>query len=520
MKRSLISAVAALLAWPALAQPADQPRIGGTMTIVLNADIRSTEPGINRDGNTDTVMHVVAETLVAHRADLSVGPLLASRWVISEDGATYTFTLRAGARFHNGQPVTSEHVRWLWERRMGTNPAWPCKRIFTSRTLNVTAVEAPAPDTVVFRLQGPSAVFLPWLASPQCNFAPVHPDSIGADGAWRAPIATGPYRLAEWRPGQFIRLERFAAYVPLEEESSGYAGARRAYLNEVRFRVIPDAAAAEAALYSGEVDLLTDLPALRAQGARNRRMQVANIPGLGWNTLLLNTRDPLLRDVRVRRAIAHAIDRAAIAEARTGSAANAGPSVVPRPSAFFGPEFEAWPAYDPARARALLREAGYGGQVLRIQTNRRYDGMYESAVLVQAMLTAVGIRAELEVIDWATQLERYQRGQFTLQAFSFSARFDPSLMLGAFVGSKDEAATAQWEDPRAIELAAESGRVSDPGPRRATFLELHRLMAEQVPIVGLYYDPSLEAWNPRIRGYRPWAANKPIVWGVWRADSR
>jgi peptide/nickel transport system substrate-binding protein len=519
--RGLATAVliGALAIPPALAQPADTPRRGGSMVIALNSDIRSTEPGINRDGNTDTVAHVFAETLVAYRADLSVGPLLASRWTTSEDGREYRFTIRPGARFHNGQPVLAEHVVAMWQRRMAANSTWPCRRMFDSASLRVTAVEAAAPDTVVFRLEAPSAILLVQLANIQCNFAPMHPDSWNADGTWRAPVGTGPFRLAEWRTNQFVRLERFNDYVPVEAESSGYAGARVAWLDEVRFRIIPDGSAAEAALYAGEVDLIADFSPLRVAEARQRRMQAEASEGISWSAILLNTRDPLLQDVRIRRAIAHALDLPAIAEARTSGMTRANPAAVPRASALFTPEMEAWPAHDPARARALLREAGYNGQPMRIQANRRYDGMYEVAVMAQAMLSAVGMRAELEVLDWATQLERYQRSQFTMQSFGYSARFDPSLMFATFVGNKDQGGWFQWEDPRAIELTQESGRVSDPARRRVIFTELHRMMADQVPIIGTYYDPVVEVWNPRIRGYRPWPANKPLPWGVWRAPS-
>jgi peptide/nickel transport system substrate-binding protein len=516
MKTLATAALLTALASAALAQAPEQPRRGGGMIIVSNSDIRSTEPGINRDGNTDTVAHVFSETLVAYRADLGIGPALASAWTVSEDGLTYTFTIRPGALFHNNQPVTAEPVIAMWQRRTAQGSTWPCRRLFDSAALRVTAVETPAPDKVVFKLAAPSAIFLAQLANIQCNFAPVHPDSWNADGAWRAPIATGPFRLAEWRTNQFVRLERFDGYRPVEGEQSGYAGARVAWLDEVRFRVIPDGSAAEAALYAGEVDLITDFSPLRINEARQRRMMTEASEGISWSALLVNTRDPVLRDVRMRRAIAHALDMPAIAQARTNGITRANAAAVPRASVFHSPALEAWPAHDPARARALLREAGYANQPIRIQANRRYDGMYDVAVMAQAMLSAVGIRAELEVLDWATQLERYQRGQFAMQSFGYSARLDPTLMFATFTGNRDAGGWFQWEDPKAAELVEESGRVSDPERRRAIFAELHGMMAEQVPIIGTYYDPVVEAWNPRIRGYRPWPANKPVPWGVWR----
>ncbi len=101
----------------------DTPRDGGTITVALNADIRSSEPGINRDGNTDTVMQHVVESLVGYREDLTVGPALAESWTVTDDGRTYDFKLRKGAVFRNGKPVTSAEVKWSWDRRWATDGA-------------------------------------------------------------------------------------------------------------------------------------------------------------------------------------------------------------------------------------------------------------------------------------------------------------------------------------------------------------------------------------------------------------
>ena len=109
MRRILLAAALAALPLAAAAQEA--PRRGGTFTIALNADIRSLEPGINRDGNTDTVAHTIFEGLVAYKADLSVGPALARSWTVSDDGRTWTFALREGVRFHNGQPLTAQALK-------------------------------------------------------------------------------------------------------------------------------------------------------------------------------------------------------------------------------------------------------------------------------------------------------------------------------------------------------------------------------------------------------------------------
>ncbi|MGO4839444.1 ABC transporter substrate-binding protein, partial [Rhizobiaceae sp. 2RAB30] len=164
--RVLAVGTALTLAIPAIA--GEEPVKGGTLTIGINTDIRATD-GIQRDANTDTIMHHVFETLVGYRDDLSVGPALAESWKVSEDGRTYSFTLREGATYHNGDPVKSADVKWNWDRRMNPANEWFCIPYFDgSQGLKVEAVETPDDRTVVFKLNEPNALFLAQLANIQC----------------------------------------------------------------------------------------------------------------------------------------------------------------------------------------------------------------------------------------------------------------------------------------------------------------------------------------------------------------
>ena len=511
----LATAVAAALALPAAAQ--DAPRKGGTLTMVINADIRSLEPGINRDGNTDSVAHMIYEGLVGYRTDLSVGPQLAKSWTVEDGGKAYRFTLRDGTRFHNGAAVTAADVKASWDRQFA-NKAWPCARSFNgSSGLKVEGVEAPDASTVIYRLDQPSALFLKQLANIQCGIFAIHPAAFDADGKWKEAIGTGPFKLKEWKRGEYIAMDRVPDYAPNPEAASGYAGGRVAHVDHLVVRVIPDGSAAEAALVSGAVDILPDIDAHRVEGLKQKGLTVMSTPGLGWSSILIQTRDPLLSNVKIRQAIAHSINLEEIAEARTLGLSKANPSLVANPTSYFDKSFLAWPAYDPKKAAALLKEAGYKGETIKLQTNKRYSGMYDTAVMAQAMLAAAGLKVELEVLEWATQLDNYLKGNFQLQSFSYSARFDPGLMYLAVIGDKETQKWAQWEDPKAIQLLREANASLDEARRKAIFGELHRMDAEQVPIIGVFFSTELEAVGPKVRGYRTWPAGKPLPWGVWKA---
>lgn len=513
--RALIAGAAMLFALPATAQ---EPTMGGTLTVRINADMRATN-GLDRDANTDTILHHIFETLVAFRDDLSIGPVLAESWEISDDGRTYTFTLREGATFHNGDPVTSADVKWNWDWRVAQGEEWFCNPFFDgSQGLKVESVETPDERTVVFKINEPNALFLAQLANVQCNGWIASPDNVDAEGNWIADsaIGSGSFKLKEWQKGQYVTLERYDDYVPLEEEASGLAGDRTVYVDEVKFMIIPDTAAAETALFAGEIDVLPGLEASRIEEAESRGAQVMSTPGLSWTPILIQTEDELLSDVRMRQALAHAIDFEQIAVARTAGLSEFNPSGVAQASAFFDEDFLEWPEYDPAKAQALMEEAGYNGEPIKIQTNTRYQGMYENSVMIQAMLQAAGINAELEVLDWAAQLDNYLAGKFQIQSFGYSARLDPSQLYGIIIGDKEVSPTRQWENEEAFDLYLKSTQTTDFEERKALFKQIHALMAKEVPILGLYYEPVTDAVAEGIHGYDVWPADKTRAWGVWK----
>ncbi len=153
-----------------------------------------------------------------------------------------------------------------------------------------------------------------------------------------------------------------------------------------------------------------------------------------------------MSNVEIRRALAHAIDFKEMAETKLMGLTEFNPSGVAGSSAYFDKSFQAWPKYDPEAARKLLKEAGYKGEPIKMQTNKRYIGMYENAVVVQAMLNAAGFNVQLDVIDWAAQLENWMSGKFQLRSFGYSSRADPMLMYGTIIGNKAKAPTSQWDD--------------------------------------------------------------------------
>ena len=243
----------------------------------------------------------------------------------------------------------------------------------------------------------------------------IHKDSLKADGSWDKPIGTGPFKFGEWRRGEFVRLSKFDGYANRGDgKPDGYSGSKRPLVNEVRFMVIPDSAAAKAALQRGNIDVVPDVANADVTELKtNPDLGLSIAQNMGISTLLLQTRDPLLSNVKLRQAIAAALDTPQIAAAVTEGLAKHNNSVVPLASAYHTAAHDQGYKYDPAAAQKLLQEAGYKGEPIVILANKRYPQTFASSVLIQAMLQSVGINATLEVLEWGNPARPLQQGQLS-----------------------------------------------------------------------------------------------------------
>lgn len=505
MNRILASAFAMALSAGALQVQAVQAQ---TLTAVLNADMRSSNPGVNRDDNTDTVVLHVVEGLVGYAEDGSVGPLLAEKVEVSPDGKTYSFTLRKGVKFHNGAELTSADALWSWNRYMDPKTDWRCLADVDGRNgLKVVSATAPDASTFVMELNAPNALFLDTLARTDCGgTAIIHKDSVKADGSWDKPIGTGPFILGEWKRGQSIQLLAFDGYVsPKGDKRDGYLGRKRPLVKDARFLVIPDAATVKAGLMSGSLDVASIAENDVAELQKHPRLGVQVAPNPVRHGLIIQTRDPVLKNQALRQAIAASIDYEELVANVSSGLGKANNSPIYPSSKYFGEVEKQGFKYDPARAKALLQQAGYKGEKITILANKRSTvPSFPTAVIAQQMMQAVGINAEIEVLEWATQLDRYNKGNFQMESFSYSGRFDPALGFEQISGPKDKQPRKVWEDPEALALIDKSMSVVDPAERQKIFDDLHKRLIEQVPVIFTHNEVDCVAYNKRVSGVTPW----------------
>lgn len=336
----------------------------------------------------EVVLYNVFETLTKIGADGEARPLLASSWQHSADLRRWSFTLRRDARFHNGVAFTAAQVKFSFERAAAPGSLNKDRATFA----NIASITTPDAHTVVLQLKNPNPDLLFQLG--QATAVIVEPGSAATNAS--RPVGTGPYTLARWARGSAVTLERWDAWRDV----------RAVALKRVVLRFISDPAAQVAALLSGDVDAFPRVSAarsLKAFQAQPQRWQVLVGGSRAKTILAMNNRRPPLDDVRVRRAISMAIDRQAVIDGvADGYGVPIGSYYVPGAPGYV--DTTAINPHDPARARALLQQAGVRLPLELVMKLPPTPYARQGGEVIAAMLAEVGITAKIENVEWAQWL--------------------------------------------------------------------------------------------------------------------
>lgn len=500
---------------------------GDVLRLALPSPLNTVDPALHLHQPDKVTIEHISEALVALKADMTVGTGLAESFSVSDSGLEYTFVLRPGVTFHNGEKLTADNVEWVWENYyLNPDIKWHCLARFDERaddrhdrTLggNIKAIDTLNDRTVRFTLAEPSSAFLYRMADVSCPAVIFHPDSVGADGRVDNLIGTGPYKFVGVAENGVVSLERFDGYRGLKGKRDGYSGARVAMVGRVELVPTKDELDAVTRFLAGEIDILGEISAATYLGLKAERgPKLYSHAMTSWWALLLQTADPVLKDVRVRKAIAHAIDAKKIAEVFSDGRLAANPSVVPEFSAYTGKAHQEGWDYNPALARKLLAEAGYKGEKVALHASAEpYPEMLENAVLINNMLRAVGINVTLEPMTWDTQLNaKYRKGAFQLSSFGYGGRDYPTFVYGKFLGPKSVKPIMQWENPEMEVLVDHTLDQRTVEELSATYAQIHSRMLSDVPMIPLFPFELRGASAPTVKGFELWAHNRPRLWGV------
>lgn len=448
---------------------------GGTFRVVLPAEPQTLDPNSPTDEIALLLAPNLYNRLVALDADSQLLPDLAESWDIGEGGLVYTFRLRQGVRWHDGQPFTAGDVRWTFERLKG-RPSLAAEAI-----RRIASIATPDDGTVVVRLAEPWAPFLTTLGWNGVYILPRHLAGTDPSSPDWQPVGTGPFKLEERVRGRSLSLEANRAYF-----KPGPALDRVTYLFE------PDSDRGPALLTSGAADYLVVRPGLDLLPAlaRDPQLRVLTAPGDSRSYLAFNLRRDPLTDRRVREAVNRALDRTALVErAYHGYGVPGYGFYTPAVSWAYNPRALA-PAFDPGKARELLDAAGLlpGPRGVRLEPELitpDFSVQLETAREVRRQLAAVGIAVRIEVLPFQQWLERItQRHDFDLTLVGGNHGPDPE-NLNARFGARGSSQIMGYESSELEAALAEGARLPDLARRARAYLRAQEILARDLPIAPL-----------------------------------
>jgi peptide/nickel transport system substrate-binding protein len=429
------------------------------------------------------VLYALHDAMVKPMPGQSTAPSLAESWSVSKDGLVYEFVVRKGARFHNGDPVTAEDVKFSFERYRGT----------ASRTLKerVVAVEAPDPSRVRFRLKQPWPDFLTFYASATGAGWIVpkkYVEKVGDEGFKKAPVGAGPYKFVSFTPGVELVVEAFDQY-----------WRKTPAVKRLVFRVISDEATRLAALKRGEVDIVYSVRgelAEELQRTPGLTLKPAVIQGTFWVYFAdqWDSKSPW-HDRRLRLATSLAIDRPSINQALTLGHSRINGSIIPSTFDFFWPPPP--PVFNAARAKQLLAEAGYpnGLDAGEYFCDSSYANLGEA---VANSLQAVGIRVKLRPLERAAFFSGYSEKKFKNLIQGSSGAFgNAATRLEAFVVNGGAYVYGSYPDLDGLfqEQAAEMDRKR----REAVLHRMQQLIHEKIVYAPIWELAFLNGVGPRVQ---------------------
>ena len=483
----LVVTVAVVLAFAAVSKPGVGWGAEGTMTWGVHVSL--TPAFFDPADATGTavplmVYYAVHDALVRPLPGTRMGAALAQSWEVSRDGLVYEFTLRKGVRFHNGDPVTAEDVKFSFDRYRGASAG-----LLKAR---VAAVEIVDPQRVRFRLKQPWPDFMIFYGTPATGAAWIVPkkyvEKVGDEGFKKAPVGAGPYRLISFKPGVELVLEAFDGY-----------WRKKPGIKTLVFKVIPDDATRLAALKRGEVDVAYGLAGALAEEVKRTpglTLKAAKIPVTNW-LIFADQTDPKSpwHDRRVRLAANLAINRDAINSAGYLGLGKISSSFIPHSLEYFWPP-PLYP-YDPKRARALLAEAGYpSGFDAGDLSSEPFAGSGIGEPVVND-LNAIGIRVRLRLLERAAFLKQF--GDKTLKNLILAGSGAPG---NAATRIEQYAVTgglyAYGSYPEVDGLYNAQAGETNPVARRQILAKMQQLISERVmfgPVLEYAYLVSI---GPRV----------------------
>lgn len=487
---------------------AGEPVQGGTAVFGVTADFQTFNPVSNTYAlGTDVINNLLYTPLIQYDEDLQPRPWLAESWEMTD--TSVIFRLRDDVRWHDGQPVTAEDVKFTFDLAKDPETASLLGSAYLNQVESATVVD---PHTIRFGFVAPHAQALEdfwWPPLPKHLLGDVPPSELAQAAFNRKPVGSGPFRFGGWKPGQS------ATFVANDSFSAGLGG--RPKLDRVVFRVIPEATTMVTELVSGTADAIgyTLLPDQAKQVESSGSAELRHYPSREFYYIGWNPKRPHFADARVRRALAMALNRPQMIEALLGGYGEPAHGPIPPWSPLYS-ELDPL-AFDPAAAKRLLAEAGWAdrngdgivenaqGQPFRftLLTNTGNQLRADIATVAQRQLRQIGVDAELRTVEFQSMLQQHKSREYDAIITSWlldTFKVDPTpLFACAEARIPGSANRTGYCNPQADRLLEQGLRTPNPAEAKRTWASWEQLVQQDQPITFLFWSEDLAGVGARLQ---------------------
>lgn len=482
---------------------AQAPKSGGTLTVGFTADSKTLDPTHSVQFSERQVLYLVFNSLVRFGTDFSIKPELAESWEIKGDGKQLVFKLRSGIKFHDGTPFDANAVKWNIEHRLDPAVASPQKALLEPI---IASVEAVDPTTVAFNLKQPSPGLLGLLGErPGFMISPAAAKKHGKDLGGN-PVGTGPFVFKEWVRSSHIAVDK----------NPSYWEKGKPYLDKVVFRDISDAVVGAQRLLTGELDFVGELSPTSVAPIKDKAgIKLAPITVGRWYSLQWRMDKPPFDNAKLRQAISHAVDRKRINDIVMGGQGAVSDTATPPGLWWHDASIKSY-AYDPEKAKALLKEAGHASGFEFSLSTPQVSELQRINQLVQEQAAAVGIKFTLAPVSASEWYAKLVDGSTNMSPTRWTQRPDPDGLLYILFHSKGFANTTKYKNEKVDSLLEQARQSYDQTKRKALYSEAQKLIAQDVPMMPLFFSVEYAALRDSVQNFQ-WIPDQiPRFAEVWK----
>jgi peptide/nickel transport system substrate-binding protein len=485
---------------------ADAPQTGGTLNVGLANDAKTYDPIYSVQFTERHVLYLAFNTLVKYAPDFSIKPELATGWETSADGKRITFTLQQGVSFQDGTPFNADAVKWNIDRRMDPAVASPQRELLAPIIASVDVVD---PYRVAFNLTKPSPVLFSLLGErPGFMVSPTAWQKLGKDFG-EHPVGTGAFILKEWVRGTQVTLER----------NPNYWEKGLPYLDRIVIRDLAGSVIGVQRLLTGEVDYIGELTPTDVRPLEGRKDIALQPIKVGrWYFLQWHVNAPPFDNAKLRQAIAHGIDRNRLNEITMRGQGSVSDSATPDGLWWYDPAVKSYP-HDPAKAKALLAEAGYPNGFEFTLSTPQVAVFQQINQLMQEQLAPIGIKLTLQPVASSEWYARVVDGTTNMTPTRWTQRADPDGLLYILFNSKGFANTMKYSNEKVDALLEQARSTYDIPTRKKLYGEIQQQVVTDLPIVPLLFGAEYGALRSDVRGFE-WIPDQiPRFREVWKAHA-